>query len=62
MLEPLNPTNKIIFRSNHASNTFHLSCTIPKDAYRLIKELDLALDIGQGAFVPMHLEDLRDGV
>ena len=51
-IELLNPTNKIIFRSNHASNALHLSGTIPKDKAKLIKQLDQALDIGQDAFVP----------
>lgn len=51
-LELLNPINKIIFRSNHASNALHLSGTLPKDRVRLIQELDMALEIGKGAFVP----------
>ncbi|WP_321778840.1 radical SAM protein [Sulfurimonas sp.] len=51
-LELLNPTNKIIFRSNHASNALHLAGNLPKDKSRLVEELDLALEIGQDAFVP----------
>ena len=51
-LELLNPTNKIIFRSNHASNALHLSGNLPKDKERLVKELDLALEIGNSAFIP----------
>ncbi len=51
-LELLNPTNKIIFRSNHASNALHLSGTLPRDKARLVKELDYALEIGTSAFVP----------
>jgi len=51
-LEQLNLTNKIIFRSNHASNALHLSGTLPKDTSRLVYELEEALKIGQGAFVP----------
>jgi len=51
-LELLNPINKVIFRSNHASNALHLSGTLPKDKNRLIKELESALEIGQSAFIP----------
>jgi len=51
-LELLYPTNKIIFRSNHASNALHLSGTLPRDKDRLMKELDYALEVGEGAFVP----------
>lgn len=51
-LELLLPINKIIFRSNHASNALHLSGVLPKDASRLINELKVALEIGQGAFIP----------
>lgn len=54
-IELLNPTNKIIFRSNHASNALHLSGTLPKDKERLIEELDVAMKIGQAAFVPNSL-------
>ena len=51
-LELLLPINKIIFRSNHASNALHLSGMLPKDASRLINELKVALKIGKGAFIP----------
>ncbi|MBU1658029.1 radical SAM protein [bacterium] len=51
-LELLNPSNKIIFRSNHASNALHLAGTLPKDKARLINELSLALNTGESAFVP----------
>ena len=44
-LELLNPSNKIIFRSNHASNTFHLSGTLPKDTDKLIERLEAVLSI-----------------
>ena len=54
-LKQLNPTNKIIFRSNHASNALHLSGTLPKDTGKLVQELNIALKIGQGAFVPNSL-------
>ena len=51
-LELLNPTNKIIFRSNHASNALHLAGNLPREKNRLIQELDFALNIGERAFVP----------
>lgn len=52
LLEQLNPTNKVIFRSNHASNALHLSGTIPKDTARLLQEIEMALSLGERAFVP----------
>ncbi|MDX1294827.1 MAG: radical SAM protein, partial [Sulfurimonadaceae bacterium] len=51
-LELLKPSNRIIFRSNHASNALHLAGTLPKDTPRLLAELDSALEIGEAAFVP----------
>lgn len=51
-LELLNPINKVIFRSNHASNAFHLAGRLPKDTMRLLQELELALAIGERALVP----------
>ncbi len=48
----LNPSHKIIFRSNHASNALHLAGTLPRDKGRLVQELDLALNMGESAFVP----------
>lgn len=51
-LELLNPINKVIFRSNHASNALHLAGTLPKDTMRLLQELGLALAIGERALVP----------
>lgn len=51
-IELLNPTNKILFRSNHASNALHLSGTLPKGKSKLLKELDIALQMGNDALVP----------
>ncbi len=51
-LEQLHTSNKVIFRSNHASNAFHLAGTLPKDTNRLLQELELALARGEGALVP----------
>lgn len=51
-LELLNPSNKVIFRSNHASNALHLAGTFPKDKARLIQEVQEALERGKSALVP----------
>lgn len=51
-LELLNPKNRIIFRSNHASNALHLSGTLPRDKARLVQEVKNALETGEKAFVP----------
>lgn len=51
-LQLLNPSNKIIFRSNHASNALHLGGNLPREKDRLIKELENALMVGEMAFVP----------
>lgn len=42
-LEHLAPQNAVIFRSNHASNSFALAGTLPKDKERLISELKEAI-------------------
>lgn len=52
LLEQLKPANRVIFRSNHASNALHLSGTIPKDTARLLQEIKTALSVGENAFVP----------
>jgi radical SAM superfamily enzyme YgiQ (UPF0313 family) len=39
-LKHLNPSNKVIFRSNHVSNTLSLSGTLPKDTNALIAQLN----------------------
>lgn len=52
LLEQLNPVNRVIFRSNHASNALHLSGTIPKDTARLLQEIKTALSVGENAFIP----------
>jgi radical SAM superfamily enzyme YgiQ (UPF0313 family) len=51
-LKLLNPTNQIIFRSNHASNTLHLSGTLPKERDKLLAQLDTAISIGSDALIP----------
>jgi hypothetical protein len=51
-LELLHPGNKIIFRSNHASNALHLAGTLPKDIERLVQEINSAIKMGECALVP----------
>lgn len=51
-LELLHPVNKVIFRSNHASNALHLAGTLPKDTMRLLDEVKFTLAIGERAFIP----------
>ena len=52
LLTYLNPQNKVIFRSNHASNALHLSGTLPKDKQRLLAQIEEALLLGEDAFIP----------
>ena len=52
LVELLNPSNRVIFRSNHASNALHLAGTLPGDRERLLEQIDAALAIGERAFVP----------
>ena len=54
-LELLEPSNNVIFRSNHASNALHLAGTVPKDTPRLLQQLDQALSVGEEALVPRLL-------
>jgi len=53
-IELLNPTNKVIFRSNHASNALHLKGTLPKDKQRLIDEINQSLRLGEDSFIPKY--------
>ncbi|MDD2781453.1 radical SAM protein [Sulfuricurvum sp.] len=52
LLSLINPPQKIIFRSNHASNALHLSGTLPKDSKKLMAQIDDALRVGEGALIP----------
>lgn len=52
LLSLINPPQKIIFRSNHASNALHLSGTLPKDSEKLMAQIDDALRVGEGALIP----------
>lgn len=51
-IEALEPTNRVIFRSNHASNALHLAGTLPKDKTKLLNQLKEAQTIGKSALVP----------
>lgn len=53
-IELLNPTNKVIFRSNHASNSLHLAGTLPKDKNRLLQELESVKFLGEEALIPKY--------
>jgi coproporphyrinogen III oxidase-like Fe-S oxidoreductase len=52
LISLINPSQKIIFRSNHASNALHLSGTLPKDSEKLMAQIDEALKAGEGALIP----------
>ncbi len=54
-LKAIDTKNKIIFRSNHASNAFHLSGNLPKDKEKLVEQIEQVLSIGERAFVPKKL-------
>ncbi len=43
-LELLNPINKVIFRSNHASNSLALAGTLPRDRDRLVDEVTYVIN------------------
>lgn len=43
-LEELNPKNKVIFRSNHVSNSYALAGTLNKDKDRLIDEVSYVIE------------------
>ncbi|MDD3594914.1 radical SAM protein [Sulfuricurvum sp.] len=52
LLSELTSPQKIIFRSNHASNALHLAGTLPKDTQRLIHEIDNVMRVGEKAMIP----------
>lgn len=52
LIRQLTPTQRILFRSNHASNALHLSGTLPKDRNRLLEEIEAAQTVGERALVP----------
>lgn len=44
IVENINVTSNIIFRSNHASNYINLKGNLPEDKKRLIQEIDISLN------------------
>ena len=44
IIENINVTSNIVFRSNHASNYINLKGNLPEDKKRLIKEIDISLN------------------
>ena len=48
LIHLINPPDRIIFRSNHASNVLALSGRLPGDKEKLIKQIDQALNNGSG--------------
>lgn len=52
LLEAICPENRVIFRSNHASNALHLSGTLPKDTARLLEQIKQVQSLGEGGLVP----------
>jgi len=57
LLARLNPSNRIIFRSNHASNALPLAGTLPKDTPRLLEEINRVLSIGERALIPKYMRE-----
>ena len=53
-IEQINPKNQVIFRSNHVSNSLHLSGTLPKDKEKLLKELEIVESIGESALIDSY--------
>ena len=44
IIENINVTSNIVFRSNHASNYINLKGNLPEDKKRLIQEIDISLN------------------
>lgn len=51
-IENINPSNNVIFRSNHASNALHLAGTLPKDKAKLLEQLNMANVLGEEVIIP----------
>ena len=51
-IDLIEPNNKIIFRSNHASNALHLEGILPRDKNKLIEQLDIANILKDEVIIP----------
>lgn len=51
-VKALNPPNKVIFRSNHASNALPLKGTLPKDKDKLLEQIEYAKKFSDDMLVP----------
>ncbi len=57
LIADLNPPQRIIFRSNHASNALALAGNLPTDRDRLLRQIDEAVN-GSRPLRPHHLRGL----
>ena len=57
LVATLSPPNKLIFRSNHASNALALAGNLPKDRQRLLLEIKTAMN-NSNKLTPNHLRSL----
>lgn len=57
LLQGLNPSRPVIFRSNHASNALALAGNLPRDRERLLHQLQSALD-GEHSLRPHYLRGM----
>ncbi|MCR6630651.1 MAG: radical SAM protein [Magnetospirillum sp.] len=48
LVERLNPSSPVIFRSNHASNALPLAGTLPKDKGKVLAQIEQAMAGGRG--------------
>jgi len=52
LINLINTKSKIIFRSNHTSNTLHLSGTLPKDKNKLLEQIKFTKSRGTQNLIP----------
>ncbi len=52
-IENIDPQNKIIFRSNHASNALHLAGILPRDKDKLISDIENANQNPTDTIIPL---------
>lgn len=51
-IKALNPSNNVIFRSNHASNALPLKGTLPKDKEKLLDQIEYAKKFSEELLIP----------